>query len=380
MIKEKSMTLTILLGDYGSGKTETAKHLVSQNGGVHLRHEMLDRGNVPMLHKLKVMMRPGVDYYLDGWNGPYHFADLPSLLGCQVKYIVCLAPPERVFAVQKKRGVLARTRTIEQIRITTQHATNIALTYDDNPLFADTTTFPVTFWGKDKWLSRWMEINLYGQFKDKGEYQDLELSDRYVTGLSQSYKTWQRLDAMVDFRGKSVVDYGCNYGYFSFKAEQSGAVNVTGVDVLSSVVGKAHSIAMVKNSKVHFVVAELKKYTPPYADIAMALNTLHHLDYDEGLLNLIFQRSNKVILEMPAKDKGKIDNFALAYGFNLYVVGSHREGRCIIVYNREEKIIISSKYKYHPRREAIKWWFIRTAAKHLPFQGLKRRIWRLITR
>ncbi|KKK69086.1 hypothetical protein LCGC14_2937570, partial [marine sediment metagenome] len=98
--------LTIILGDYGSGKTTTAKELVKQSGGTHLRSEMLCRGNMPMADKLKSIMKPGENYYLDGWNGNYHFADLPSLLGCQVKYVVCLAPPERVWEAQNKRGVV----------------------------------------------------------------------------------------------------------------------------------------------------------------------------------------------------------------------------------------------------------------------------------
>ncbi|WP_243363222.1 methyltransferase domain-containing protein [Fundidesulfovibrio terrae] len=34
----------------------------------------------------------------------------------------------------------------------------------------------------------------------------------------------------VDFTGKSVVDLGCNFGFFSFQARRLGAASVTGVD------------------------------------------------------------------------------------------------------------------------------------------------------
>lgn len=37
--------------------------------------------------------------------------------------------------------------------------------------------------------------------------------------------------AGVDFRGKSVVDLGCNFGYFSFLARRLGARAVVGVDI-----------------------------------------------------------------------------------------------------------------------------------------------------
>jgi len=35
----------------------------------------------------------------------------------------------------------------------------------------------------------------------------------------------------VDFRGRSVVDLGCNFGYFSFLARRLGAISVVGVDI-----------------------------------------------------------------------------------------------------------------------------------------------------
>jgi len=370
--------LLILLGDYGSGKTSTAKYLVKKNGGVHLRNEMLTRGNVPLVEKLKKIMKPGLKYYLDGWNGHYHFADLPSLLNTEIKYIVCLAPPERVYAAQKKRGVVADVlpRPIEAIRITTQHAANIALTYDEEPIFADTTTFPVTFWNKKNWLTRWMEINLYGQFYGKGEYQDLELDGRYITGLSKSYKTWDRIKTMVDFNGKSVVDYGCNYGYFSFKAEAAGAVDIIAVDALNAVVVKARSIAMTKYSKVHFVISDLKKYKPDKADIFMALNTLHHLKYDAEVMKGIFSNAREVILELPVDDLIKVDKVARLFGFGFPVTSnSHRQGRVISVYSHlEKKPITPKKYTYNPKREAVKWWLIRTASKYFP-RRIKAYVW-----
>ena len=374
---------TILLGDYGSGKTTTAQYLVKQHGGVHLRSEMLTRGNVPMVDKLKKTMKPYTNYYLDGWNGNYSYGDIPKVLGAGVRYIVCMAAPERVQEAQKKKKTVNDTLPLplDYIRITTQHSAAVALTYDDAPLFADTTTYPPTFWSKKQWLSRWMEINLYGQLKDKGEYQDVELSGYTIRGLSRSYLTWERLAGMVGFKDKSVVDYGCNYGYFSFKAEEAGAASVTGVDISPSVLATTRSIAMVKNSKVHFVISDLYKYRPKESDIIMALNTLHHIGYDRKVLLRIFGFASTVILELPARDLWIVAQVARKYHYWPTLMGSHREGRCIVIYNREWRPLeVARKYEYHPKSEAFKWWCIRFASRYFPFKGLKRRIWRVISR
>ena len=366
--------LTILLGDYGSGKTRTAKYLAKLNGGVHLRSEMLVRGNVSIADKLISIMKPDKDYYLDGWNGNYHYGDLPEILGVTVKYIVCMAAPERVYAAQKKKAGVAYPlpRPLDHIRITTQFSAAVALTYDDNPMFADTTSYPPKFFEKTQWLSRWMEINLYGQLNGKGEYQDVELSDRTITGLSRSYLTWERLETLVNFKGKSVIDYGCNLGYFCFKAESAGAIGITGIDVSPTVLATTRSIAMVKNSQVHFEVAELKGYKPIPADIIMALNTMHHLNYDAEVLSGMLKNANEVILELPICNLITVDKVARLYGFGYPVsCNSHREGRVIAVYSHLAiQPVVLKKYVYHRRCEAVKWWLIRTAAHWYPARVL----------
>jgi len=138
---------------------------------------------------------------------------------------------------------------------------------------------------------------------------------------------------------------------------------------------------MVKNSKVHFVVADLKRYWPKQTDIIMALNTLHHIGYDRRVLQRIFSLASTVILELPAKDLWIVAPAADKYHYWPTLMGSHREGRCIVVYNRDwHPLDVPARYEYHPKREAFKWWCIRFASRYFPFKGLKRRIWRAISR
>ena len=219
--------LTILLGDYGSGKTRTAKYLAKKNGGVYLDIDQFAGGS--LTDKLGRILWPNLNFYLDGWNGQHYNGHLSEILDDEIKYIVCMADPLKIIERQKKKASHVTTklpRSNIEIWNILHVAASVALSYDNYPLFADTTSFPPTFWHKDTWMPRWMEINLYSMLNGKGEYQDVELSDKYITGLSKSYKTWERLETLVDFKGKSVLDYGCNYGYFCFKAESAGASSI----------------------------------------------------------------------------------------------------------------------------------------------------------
>lgn len=384
------MSLSVLLGDYGTGKTGIAKYMAKLTGGVYLDIDVLSENSSrcdsrSLVGRLCDVIKSDISYYLDGWNGHYFNGDLAKELGVTVKYIVCMAAPECVKRRQAKKAAQVTTplpRTTTEIQSITHLCASISLTYDNDPLFVDTTTRPATFWKKEHWMNRWIEINLYDELKGKYEYQDVELSDRIIRGLSKSYKTWDCLRALVDFRGQSVCDYGCNYGYFCFKAEEAGAASIIGVDVSSSVLNTANSIAITKTSKVQFLTSDLRTYDPPDTDIIMALNILHHLNYDIGILNTIFQRASMVVIELPAKDLPIVDAIAHRHRFgNPAISSSHREDRCIVIYSQFKPVVLPRKYVYHPHRAALNKWLLHTALWCVPpfLRGkvvqIKRYVW-----
>lgn len=382
------MSLTILLGDYGSGKTATAKYLAKGNDGVYIDVDLLSqrKGNYDtytLVDKLKTIIKPGIDYYMDGFPTGYYYGILTSeILGVKLKYIVCMTTPIIVNQRQTKKVSGVSTllpRSYDEIKGITHLCASIALTYDENPLFADTTTRPPTFWRKQDWFLRWMEINLYASLRDADEYQDVELRDRTIVGLSKSYKTWGRLSTMIDFKGKSVIDYGCNYGYFCFKAEEAGANRIIGVDESQSVLNMATSIAMTKKSQAKFITSKLKDFKPPDTDIVMALNVLHHINYDIGIINNMFKCAGMVVLEMPAKDLPIIEAVARYYRFpSPIIANSHRVGRCIVICSRAKPVVLPKRFVYHPRRTAFTKWLFHIASKFIPKIDLTRKIKRFV--
>jgi SAM-dependent methyltransferase len=365
--------LTVLLGDYCSGKTFMAKYFARELGGIYLDVDVLslnkgDQHNGTLISRLKDVIQSDKDYYLDGWNNYNYYNKLSQLLNIPVKYMVCMAAPYRIAKSQDKRkNIVADNlpKSPELVADTLYGTASVALTYDPNPVFIDTTSFPPTFWNKSNWLNRWGELQLYSDIINLKAYQDIELTDRTVVGLSQSYKTWERLNCLVYFKDKSVVDYGCNYGYFSFKAERAGASSVIGIDT-QGVLTLTRRIAWVKHSNILFRPADLLNYVPPDSDIILALNVLHHLNYDRQVLNNMFNHGSTIVIECPVKDKMIIDIIADKYQFREPIVSnSHREDRCILIYSKNKIINVPGKFAYHPRREAIK-----KLINHIVFQGI----------
>lgn len=347
------MSLTILLGDYGAGKTRSAKYLAKQYNGIYLNVDLIS--DIRFLAKI---IEPGKNYFLDGWPKQYSYEVLANELKTEIKLAVCMASPDTIIRRQKNKAIQVTTelpRAISDVLRIIYTTVCTALTYDDNPLFIDTTSYPPTFLYKSSWLNHWMEVCLTARFKGAYEYQDVEIAGYSIIGLSKSHKTWERLNAIIDFKGKSVCDYGCNYGFFCFKAEEAGADRVIGIDVSPGITSLASSIGMTKNSKVLFETAELKNYSPPNSDIIMALNVLHHTGNNHHILKNIFRHAQTAIFEIPIDDIKVITKVANGYNHGAeIIINSHREDRCIVIYSNHQELSVPKQYKYQGKHSSKK--------------------------
>ena len=135
-------------------------------------------------------------------------------------------------------------------------------------------------------------------------YQDIECIN--FIGYSKSYETWSRIKDLVDWKNKTVIDLGCYHGYFSFKAEQQGASNVTGLEMHSSVLDITRMIKHMNQSKANFQIWECGRPTPE-ADIALVLNILHHAkNIDETLQNI---NAKIVIFEIEKRQVEDVERY-----------------------------------------------------------------------
>jgi glycosyltransferase involved in cell wall biosynthesis len=167
-----------------------------------------------------------------------------------------------------------------------------------------------------------LEEHLQNQDKhyDKG-YQDIEVLNQ--VGYSQSYKTWERIQDLVDWQGKEVLDLGCHHGYFSFKIEDVGG-RVRGLDISSTVVETCRLINEVKGGNVIFEVWADGDPLPE-ADIILCLNVLHHFKNPDMALSSM--KCQTAIFEINQSDLPLVEKH-----FHIrQEVSSHRENRVILV-------------------------------------------------
>lgn len=147
-----------------------------------------------------------------------------------------------------------------------------------------------------------LEAHLLEQEYDKF-YQDIEILD--FKGYSESYKTWDSLKNLVDWKGKVVVDLGCFHGYFSFKIEDEGGIP-TGLDKHEKVIETSRMINKVRGGRVAFQQWEDGKAIPD-CDVILCLNVFHHFANKDAALSAM--KCQMVIFEINEDDRPIIEKY-----------------------------------------------------------------------
>lgn len=122
--------------------------------------------------------------------------------------------------------------------------------------------------------------------------------------------------------GKSVLDVGCNYGYFCFEAVQRGATRVLGLDFDPDSIRKARKIGAIKGTDAQFRIfdADRDQIDEKFSYV-LCLNLLHHLrDPIATLDRLIASASETLVIEAPLmsrKNAKKIFNREISTTWRL---------------------------------------------------------------
>ncbi|MGE4424260.1 MAG: methyltransferase domain-containing protein [Pseudodesulfovibrio sp.] len=162
-------------------------------------------------------------------------------------------------------------------------------------------------------------------------YQTIEYRGRVlVPGFTQSGLAWQNILKLgVEFTGKTLCDYGCMHGYYTFKAEEMGAAGV-GLDMDKGAVDLANYLAGAKGSGCHFMIYDITTPLKQKYDIILALNVLHRTGKFELTTEIMFAHCNECILEVGESQLPVIIAEATRQGFKLRRnIPSHRTQSCI---------------------------------------------------
>lgn len=124
---------------------------------------------------------------------------------------------------------------------------------------------------------------------DPGWYQDIDLKNGISTKtrrlwgeeLKNPRERWRSIKSAfpAKFQKKSVLDLGCNAGYFSFKVADRGAARIVGVDLNPKYIEQAKFCNEVRGDNAEFRVGGV---TPIEAgdrefDITLCIGLLYHV-------------------------------------------------------------------------------------------------------
>lgn len=130
-----------------------------------------------------------------------------------------------------------------------------------------------------------IEPTLLDQIKSLHWYQSIPISDDYSTpGETGNAEQWklEKMQLPVSLEGKSVLDIGCNEGFFSFEAERRGANRVVAIDKSSEARTKFELIRKIRGSNVEFRAVDLHSLSASRDgkfEIVLFLSVFHHLRY-----------------------------------------------------------------------------------------------------
>ncbi len=143
----------------------------------------------------------------------------------------------------------------------------------------------------------------------KGYYKGLEydwLKARKEGKITDRLYIDRRLKSFtdeIDFKGKKVLDLGCNTGVFSFDIEKMGAEVVAG-DISKPAIERAIEYGKSLGSKVEFMVLDAEKlpFKEKKFDVVLATGILEHVENPEKVVEGIYKclkPGGKVIAEVP---------------------------------------------------------------------------------
>jgi 2-polyprenyl-3-methyl-5-hydroxy-6-metoxy-1,4-benzoquinol methylase len=115
-------------------------------------------------------------------------------------------------------------------------------------------------------------VHLDKQIYDK-YYQDIEYLD--FIGYTESFRSWETIKDLVNWKDKIVVDVGCFHGYFSFKIARMGA-KVTGLDIWPQVIETTSILNEVYGNLIELREWSAGTLVEGHFDVALFMNVLHH--------------------------------------------------------------------------------------------------------
>ncbi len=177
----------------------------------------------------------------------------------------------------------------------------------------------------------------------KDQYNDIELPHYKVNGCVPCKMSWKKITEMgVNFKDKTVVDIGCNEGYFLFKAKKAGAKRCIGFDNNKKCIKNGKKIAWLTQTPVDFLLRNVNYQALRIKrDITLCLNMLHYTG-GKALFN-VFDSTKEAVFEINKEQEKEVEEEASKMKFQLVKKIEGRKNRWILWYKKDlikdEKVV-----------------------------------------
>ncbi len=152
----------------------------------------------------------------------------------------------------------------------------------------------------------------------------------------------------ADLTGKTVLDIGCNAGFYSVEMKRRGAARVLGIDTDEAYLAQARFVAEVSDAAIEFrqmsiyQVAELKEKF----DLVLFMGVLYHLRHPLLALDLLYEHTVADLLVVQSLLRGSKHVLQLKPDYPFTETGIFAEPGYPAMYFVEEK------YSHDPTN----WW------------------------
>jgi tRNA (mo5U34)-methyltransferase len=164
------------------------------------------------------------------------------------------------------------------------------------------------------------EVEALGPWFHNLDLQGVHTAPSHFLGDYPSIKWRNFADAIpADLAGKTVLDIGCNAGFYSLEMKRRGAERVLGVDSMDEYLAQARFAAKVNRLEVEFrkmSVYDVGALGESF-DIVIFMGVLYHLRHPLLALDLIHDHVAKDMLLFQSMQRGSsaVDEIADNYDF-----------------------------------------------------------------
>jgi len=159
-----------------------------------------------------------------------------------------------------------------------------------------------------------LRISELGDWFHNFDIQGVQTAPNHFLGDYPSFK-WRRFQHAIpaDLTGKTVLDIGCNAGFYSIEMKRRGAKKVVGIDSDPGYLAQARFAAQMSGADIEF--HELDVYSVPQLqekfDIVLFMGVLYHLRHPLLALDLLYEHAVKDILVFQSLTRGNTDLYPL---------------------------------------------------------------------